>query len=107
MDNDHYCEHKGDNVNHPKHYEQSCSLECIDVMTVAFGQTAVFDFCLCNAFKYLWRYKHKNGKEDVDKARWYLKHITDSKFDMSDKQAEHYFDMVSLLMRIKEEESKV
>lgn len=66
---------KVDNVNHPSHYEGSTSLECIQCMEVAMGKQAVADFCLCNAFKYLWRYKNKNGKEDVSKARWYLDHV--------------------------------
>ena len=63
---------KPDNINHPAHYEGNTSLECIDVMEIAFGANAVGDFCLCNAFKYLWRYKHKGGKEDLRKAKWYL-----------------------------------
>lgn len=63
---------KKDNVNHPSHYESSCSLECIDVMEAVLGDMAVYDFCLCNAFKYLWRYKHKNGEEDIRKAEWYI-----------------------------------
>ena len=38
-----------------------------------YGETeAVKDFCLCNAFKYIWRTKNKNGIEDIDKAIWYL-----------------------------------
>ena len=61
-----------DNINHPAHYEGNTSLECIDVMEIAFGADAVGNFCLCNAFKYLWRYKHKGGDEDVKKAKWYL-----------------------------------
>lgn len=61
-----------DPVNHPAHYEGNTSLECIDVMEIAFGADAVGNFCLCNAFKYLWRYKHKGGVEDVKKAKWYL-----------------------------------
>ena len=61
-----------DPINHPAHYEGNTSLECIDVMEIAFGAEAVGNFCLCNAFKYLWRYKHKGGDEDVKKAKWYL-----------------------------------
>ena len=61
-----------DNVNHPSHYTECCSLECIDVMTIVFGKTVVIWFCLCNAFKYLWRHKYKNGSEDIRKARWYV-----------------------------------
>ena len=57
-------------VNHPDHYISK--YECIDVMEEVFGSQAVKDFCICNAFKYLWRYKKKNGIEDLKKARWYL-----------------------------------
>ena len=60
-----------DNVSHPYHYADSCSIECIEAMLVAFGAEATFDFCVCNAFKYLWRYKNKNGEEDIEKANWY------------------------------------
>lgn len=63
---------KEDLVNHPKHYADSCSLECIEAMLVAFGAEATFDFCVCNAFKYLWRHKNKNGEQDIEKANWYV-----------------------------------
>lgn len=59
-----------ENVNHPNHYTE-CSLECIEAMEIAYGVNAVLDFCICNAFKYVWRYKNKNGKEDLKKAQWY------------------------------------
>jgi hypothetical protein len=58
-------------VSHPSHYTQG-GIECIDAMESAFGKEAVENFCLCNAFKYVWRNKHKNGLEDIDKAIWYL-----------------------------------
>lgn len=60
-----------DNVYHPAHYEVG-NYECIKVMEAIFGCDYVFHFCVCNAFKYLWRYKRKNGFEDLEKARWYL-----------------------------------
>ena len=60
-----------DNVNHPKHYETG-KFECIDVMVETQGVEAVKDFCLCNAFKYIYRTRRKNGLEDVKKAIWYL-----------------------------------
>ena len=28
--------------------------------------------CTANAIKYAWRWKQKNGVEDIDKAIWYL-----------------------------------
>lgn len=60
-----------DNVN-PNHYQGT---KCIEFMTVALGEVAVFNFCLCNAFKYMWRYKDKNKEEDISKARWYLDYV--------------------------------
>ena len=60
-----------DNVNHPTHYETG-KFECIEVMVETQGVEAVQDFCICNAFKYLYRHRRKNGKEDIEKARWYI-----------------------------------
>ena len=60
-----------DNVNHPKHYETG-KFECIDVMVETQGKEAVKAYCLCAAFKYLYRHRRKNGLEDIKKARWYL-----------------------------------
>ena len=64
---------KQDSVNHPAHYE-SGKYECIDVMTEAIGLEATKGFCLCNAFKYIYRCnkKHDAPIEDVQKAIWYL-----------------------------------
>ena len=59
------------NVDHPSHYNQG-NIECIDAMVAAFGKEDVEIFCRLNAFKYIWRAKHKNGKEDLKKAQWYL-----------------------------------
>ena len=65
---------KADPVNRPAHYT-SGGIECIDAMQAAFGAEAVKDFCLCNAFKYLWRHRSKNGVEDLKKCRWYLNRL--------------------------------
>lgn len=51
---------------------ESGQFECIDVMLETQGIEAVKDFCMCNAFKYLYRWKNKNGVEDVKKAKWYI-----------------------------------
>ena len=59
------------NVEHPNHYNQG-NIECIDAMFAAFGYNVVASFCVCNAFKYVWRHMHKNGIEDIEKAIWYL-----------------------------------
>ena len=60
-----------DNVNHPSHYETG-KFECIDVMVETQGTEATQAFCVCNALKYLYRHKRKNGLEDIKKAIWYL-----------------------------------
>jgi hypothetical protein len=60
-----------DVVERPQHYA-STSIECIDAMMETQGVEATKDFCICNAFKYLWRHNNKNGDEDIKKANWYL-----------------------------------
>lgn len=63
---------KPDNVNHPKHYCKS-GLECIDVIRAAVSNLPPFEaVCVANIIKYAWRYKDKNGLEDVKKAAKYL-----------------------------------
>lgn len=60
-------------VSHPPHYTGE-KYECIEVMREVFGEDAVKDFCLCNAFKYLWRCKkkHYTPLTDIEKAKFYL-----------------------------------
>lgn len=57
---------ENDVVNHPEHYTQHPSgVECIQI-------TEHMNFNLGNVLKYIWRTDHKNGLEDLKKARWYL-----------------------------------
>ena len=60
-----------DNIN-PDHYKEKTSLECIEAMQIAFGRDRVITFCMLNAWKYIWRWKHKIGEVDLNKARWYI-----------------------------------
>ena len=61
-----------DNVNHPQHYTQG-GVECIDALAAATsGLTGIEAVCTANAIKYLWRWKWKNGVEDLRKAKWYI-----------------------------------
>jgi hypothetical protein len=63
---------KGDPVNHPSHYTAG-KVECIDALEAATtGLTGIEAVCTAAAIKYLWRWKLKNGVEDLEKARWYL-----------------------------------
>lgn len=64
-----------DFINHPPHYTQG-GIECIEAIKAAtVGLTAMEAICTGNALKYLWRRKHKNGKQDIDKAIWYLERL--------------------------------
>lgn len=61
-----------DAVNHPSHYT-SGKIECIDALESATeGLTGIEAVCTANAIKYLWRWKRKNGTEDLKKAKWYI-----------------------------------
>lgn len=61
-----------DNINHPAHYTQG-NIECIEAIAAAVtGLEGMEAVCTANAIKYLWRWKKKNGEEDLKKARWYL-----------------------------------
>lgn len=61
-----------DNVNHPSHYTQG-GVECIDALQAAtVNLQGIEAVCTANAIKYLWRWKQKNGEEDLKKARWYI-----------------------------------
>lgn len=64
-----------DNVNHPSHYTQG-DIECIDAIEAAVtGLSGIEAVCTGNAIKYLWRWKQKNGVEDLKKARWYINRL--------------------------------
>tara|TARA_A100000172_G_C3005460_1_gene97812 strand:- start:363 stop:665 length:303 start_codon:yes stop_codon:yes gene_type:complete len=61
---------KNDNVNRPQHYTDG-EIECIDALRSMLGED-FGAFCQGTIVQYLWRYKHKNGVEDLRKAEWYL-----------------------------------
>lgn len=59
-------------INHPPHYTAG-KVECIDALEAATtGLKGIEAVCTANAIKYLWRWKHKNGVEDLRKAQWYI-----------------------------------
>ena len=61
-----------DKINHPSHYTYG------DIEVIEFIEQVTKDykpelaFAIGNAIKYISRANRKNGKEDLDKARWYL-----------------------------------
>ena len=63
---------KHDNVNCPKHYCKG-GVESIEFVKAAVSNLSGFEaVCVANIIKYMWRYKEKNGLEDVMKAAKYL-----------------------------------
>lgn len=63
-----------EHVNHPSHYCKTGKKECIVEMEEKFGAYAVYNFCLCNAYKYRYRAGEKDGnpqEQDLKKAEWY------------------------------------
>ena len=59
-----------DNVRHPVHYNQG-GIECFDALRAALGDKYM-GFLIGNVIKYCWRYEHKNGIEDLQKAKAYI-----------------------------------
>jgi len=59
-----------DSVNHPSHYNQH-GVECIEAIRASLGDEFE-SYCKGNIIKYVWRYKYKNGVEDLKKAQVYL-----------------------------------
>ncbi len=87
-----------DNVNHPSHYETG-KFECIDVMVETQGAEATKNFCVCNALKYIYRHRRKNGLEDIQKAIWYLNKAVELDGLIKKENNDYYRD---LKQRIKE-----
>ncbi len=62
-----------DNVENPVHYTQG------KIQPIDFIESQNLGFHEANCVKYLTRWKHKNGVEDLKKARWYLDRLIASK----------------------------
>lgn len=70
-----YTEQNHDAVNHPEHYTAG-GIECIEALKAATTRlTGIEAVCTANAIKYLWRWKDKNGAEDIRKAIWYCERL--------------------------------
>ncbi len=60
-----------DPVNNPAHYTQG-NIETIDYMESALSEEEIRGSYKFNVLKYVSRERHKNGLEDLKKAKWYL-----------------------------------
>lgn len=62
-------------VDKPPHYTAG-DIECIDAIKAAVVGLEPFEAALvANIMKYIWRFKRKNGKQDLQKAEWYLRKL--------------------------------
>lgn len=65
-----------DNVNAPDHYKlRGLDIEAIDVIRGALDEDEFRGFCKGNVLKYTIREAHKNGDEDLKKAKKYLEFL--------------------------------
>ena len=72
-----------DMVNSPPHYNKA-GIECIDAIAAATGD-GYEHYLQGNIMKYLWRYRYKNGTEDLKKAQWYLTKLIEEVEDVTMK----------------------
>lgn len=62
-------------IDRPYHYTQG-AVECIDAIEAATCDLSGYEVvCTANVIKYIWRWKRKNGVEDLEKAKWYLERL--------------------------------
>ena len=64
-----------DPVNAPAHYQSPNGVECIDAIKAAMTTEEFFGYLRGNCIKYIWRYRQKNGLEDLRKAEWYIRRL--------------------------------
>ena len=61
-----------------RHITIKSGVECIEAIAAATDDG--FEYYLQgNIIKYLWRYRYKNGVEDLKKAQWYLNKLIETK----------------------------
>ena len=63
-----------DMVNNPDHYNQG-DIECIDAIRAMLTDEEFIGYLRGNSLKYRWRFRYKNGIEDLRKAEWYEKKL--------------------------------
>ena len=63
-----------DLVNNPPHYNKG-DIECIDAIEAMLTQEEFVGYLRGNSLKYRWRFRYKNGIQDLEKAEWYEKKL--------------------------------
>lgn len=79
-------------VNHPNHYQGKIEvIDYIEEYSKNYPDELIFNFG--NVIKYVSRAPRKNGKEDLEKARWYLDRMIE-KWDECQNRDILTFDLV-------------
>ena len=93
-----------DTIN-PGHYKDG-EIECIDAMEACSTHDEFVGYLRLNAMKYIWRMGRKTDDvgEEVEKAIWYLKRLTNSleKFNVGNTDEEASYEF-----RVEEEKIKI
>jgi hypothetical protein len=71
-----------DTVRDPSHYT-SGTVECIDAIRAQLNEEELRGYYRGNIAKYMWRYRHKNRVEDLQKAEVYLGWLMDLEREMA------------------------
>ena len=72
----------------PTYYKQG-KVECIDAIASAVENLQGMDaFCTGNCIKYLFRWKQKNGVEDLTKSSYYLNYLIEKEKEKEKENGE-------------------
>ena len=81
----------------PNHYQRD-GMECIDALKAAVQNLSGAEaYCTGSAIKYLWRWKEKGGKDDLNKAIWFIK---DMVAEIEDAELQEELKAEATLMEI-------
>ena len=88
-------------VINPSHYQRD-GMECIDAIKAAVQNLSGAEaFETGSAIKYLWRWKEKGGKDDLNKAIWFIQDmvsdIEEAEFQEEIRMDETIFDIAKKL----------
>ena len=75
--NERIIEIKEDLVNNPPHYNKG-AIECIDAIEAMLTHEEYVGYLRGNSLKYRWRFRYKNGVQDLEKAKWYEQRLMET-----------------------------
>ena len=75
--NERLVEIKEDLVNSPPHYNKG-AIECIDAIEAMLTHEEYVGYLRGNSLKYRWRFRYKNGIQDLEKAEWYEQRLMET-----------------------------